>query len=352
MYKTENFDFKRRLSIIVPCHNCEKTIGRLLGSILENKLDKDFYEVIICDDKSTDNTIEVAKSYSDIMNMWFCSTTRDIHCPGNTRQAALQYIGGEWFTFIDNDDMFEPDFFDNAFHYINTNPDTAKYTICTNIREFDAEQGIYIRSIIGEETDTWLHGKLFNTENTIHKFKCNFKEDLMSHEDVYFNSYNLAHLIEAGTDYIYLPIFGYKWVYRPDSLSRSYFSEKNFYIDTYLNDFLVGASYPFFDMYLRNTAINLKEFALNQIMMTLLHGYFYYQASIWRLGVDNTLTKSYEALKDLKRKIINELGLTSMDIINYIYNLPERYIKVKQGSFNGTCPFVETQSFRDFIANL
>lgn len=340
-----------KLSIVIPCYNCKNTIGRLLDSVLANGLEKADYEVIISDDKSTDGFMEVVDTYKDRINIVYCETTREVHCPGNTRQAALPYVHGEWFTFIDNDDMFEPYFFKTMFDYIDTHLE-AQYTLVTNFREWDCEKNAYTRDIVGESTDTWLHGKFFNTENTLHRFKCYFKDDLMSHEDVYFNSCNLAHLIASGKDYIYLPIFGYKWCYRPDSLSRSYFSQKNYYIDTYLDDFMVGASYPFFDMYKDAETKKIRDFALNQIMMTILHGFFYYEAQVWRLGRNETLMGSYNALMELKRKIIKELGLTDWDIITYIYNLPERYMKVKQSCFNGTCNFVETQSFRDFIQNL
>ena len=339
-----------KLSIVIPCQNCSKTIERLLNSILDNQLNKEDYEVIICDDKSTDNFLDIVKNYEDKMNIVYCTTTREVHCPGNTRQAALPYISGEWFTFIDNDDMFEPDAFKAVLQYIEEN--NAQYTICTNFREYFYEEQRYGREITGEETDTWLHGKYFNKINTLDKFHCYFKDDLMSHEDVFFNSCNLAKLISEGLDYIYLPIFTYKWIYTPTSLSRSYFNKKNFYIDTYLRDFLIGSSYPFFTMYNTVKDEELKKFALNQIMMTILHGYFYYQASLWRLGTNNTLESSFSALKNLKRKIINELNFTDYDIINYIYSLPERYLNVKKRSFNGTCPFIEVQSFRDFILNL
>ena len=342
-----------KLSVIIPCYNCSKTIERLLDSILDGGLPPEDFEIIICDDKSTDNCMEIIKQYQEKhknINFVFCETTREVHCPGNTRQVALQYIKGEWFTFIDNDDMFEPNAFAIAFDYIEKN--NVIYTLCTNFREFDAINNKYLRDIVGDKTDTWLHGKFFNTENTLNKFHCRFKDDLMSHEDVYFNSFNLAKLIEAGTDYIYYPVFTYKWVYNPNSLSRSYFNKKDYYIETYLDDFLIGASYPFFEMYKNNDKEELKHFAFNQVMMTLLHGYFYYQASVWRLGNDNTLTSAYNAVKDLKRKIINELNISEEEIINYIYSMPNRYNRVKKGSEDGSNAFVEVQSFRDFIINL
>ena len=339
-----------KLSIVIPCYNCSNTIERLLQSILDNNFPKEEYEVIICDDKSTDNFMEKVQPFKEKMNIKYCTTNREIHCPGNTRQAALPYIEGQWFTFIDNDDMFEPDAFDLAFKRISQYD--IQYTLCTNFREYNAETNEYLREITGEKTDTWLHGKFFNTENTLHKFYCYFKDDLMSHEDVFFNSCNLAKLIEIDKDYVYTDDFTYKWVYNPNSLSRSYFNKKDYYIETYLNDFLIGASYPFFGMYLHNTDKNKKFFALNQIMMALLHGYFYYEASVWRLGNDNTLVPAYNAVKDLKRKIVHELNISEEEIIKYIYSNPQRYNSVKKGSEEGSNAFVELQSFRDFIMNL
>lgn len=339
-----------KLSIVIPCYNCSNTIERLLQSILDNNFPKEEYEVIICDDKSTDNFMEKVQPFKEKINIKYCTTNREVHCPGNTRQAALHLIEGQWFTFIDNDDMFEPDAFKIAFDYIEKN--NVQYTLCTNFREFDIQSNTYLRSIEGEKTDTWLHGKFFNTQNTLYNFHCYFKEDLMSHEDVFFNSCNLACLIQAGTDYIYYPVFTYKWVYNPESLSRSYYNKKDFYIETYLDDFLTAASHPFFTMYNTNKNENMKFFAFNQIMMALLHGYFYYQASVWRLGNDNTLTSAYNAVKSLKRKILEETDITEDRIINYIYSMPDRYNSVKKGSEEGSNAFVEIQSFRDFIMNL
>ena len=129
------------LSIIIPCYNCENTIERLLQSILDNKLEKENYQVIICDDKSTDNFLEKVKSFEDKMNIIYCETYRPIHCPGNTRQAALPFIEGEWFTFIDNDDMFEPYAFKTVFKYIEEK--NIQYTLCTEFREFYYEKNEY-----------------------------------------------------------------------------------------------------------------------------------------------------------------------------------------------------------------
>lgn len=340
----------KKLSIIIPCYNCEKTIGRLLDSILDNHLDKDIYDVIICDDRSIDNFMDIVKSYEDRINFIYCTTTREFHCPGNTRQAALPYIDGEWFTFIDNDDMFEPDVFKTVFKCIEDNK--LEYTLVTAFREYFPETGEYGRTFSKDDSDTWLHGKFFNRVNTLEKFNCHFKDDMFSHEDLYFNSMNLGHIVNMGRDYDYLDVYTYKWSYNMESLSRSYFNKKDYYIETYLDDYIVGASHPYFDMFNNTQSDDTKMFAWNQIEMTLLHAYFYYQASLWRLGPDDALASGYDAIKAFKRKMIKELKVTMEDIVGYIYMNPERYDRVKAISRNGSNAFVESQSFRDFILNL
>jgi len=341
----------KKLSIVVPCYNCSQTIERLLNSILHQNLNKTDYEVIICDDKSTDNFLKLVKPYENQMDIVYTETTRDFHCPGNTRQAAIPFISGEWFTFIDNDDMFEENVFQTVLNEINSLQ--VKYVLCTNFRSYNVEQNKYIQDFTGENTDTWLHGKFFNKQRVIDELQCHFKENEFSHEDLYFNAYLLAKLVNLNEDYIYSSIFTYKWVANPQSLSRSYFNEKHYYIETYLEDYLISGSEAFFELYKQNkNNFDKSNFALNQIIMTLLHGYFYYQASLWRLGPNEVLPNNYNALKTLKQKLWSELKVSDETIIQYVYQNPLRYHSIKEKCFNGSGFFVEVQSFRDFILNL
>jgi len=339
-----------KLSIIIPCYNCRKTIARLLNSIIQNGWDKEDYEVIVCDDKSTDGFLDVVRTYEEQINFIYCETTRDVHCPGNTRQAALQYVTGEWFTFIDNDDMFEVDAFNKVFNYIEQHQDA--YVVATDFREYFVESESYGRVFEGGDAITWLHGKFYNKAKILDEFGTHFEDDLFSHEDVYFNSYIVARLVSMQIDYDYYKIYTYKWVCNPESLSRSYFSKDHFYIETYLADYLHAASYPFFPMLTEDATQYQKEFCIARIMSTLLHGYFYYQAAVWRLGPTGTLDEAYIALKHYKRKMMEELHINDWDIIYYVYNDPKTYDSIKEKCKPGSCHFVELVSFRDFILNL
>ena len=51
------------VSIIIPCYNASTTIGKTIESLLKLDYPKNMLEIIIVDDKSTDNSVEVIKRY-------------------------------------------------------------------------------------------------------------------------------------------------------------------------------------------------------------------------------------------------------------------------------------------------
>lgn len=332
-------------SVIIPAYNCSKTLSRLLDSIVKQK--QSDLEVIICDDNSSEKLEEVFSKYEKDLEIIYCQTKTSFHCPGNTRSEGLKYASGEWITFIDNDDMFEDDVFDKIKEYINKT--NEQYIVCSNFREWNIDNNILIQEFKNSDTDTWLHGKWFNKKNFIDAFNIDFKKDLFSHEDVYFNSLCLGHLIGNNRDYNYLDLFTYKWIYNPSSLSRKFFNEKHYYIEVYLRDYIIATSEPFFKMI--KLYPKQKEFYKNQILMGLLHSYFYFESFKYRLG-NEILSENLMYLHDLKLKINIELNMSDIDIINYIYQSPVKYNNIKLKSMKGSCQFIESESFKDFILKI
>ena len=55
-----------KVSVIIPCFNHEKFIGRCLRSILDQSINKRDYEVIVIDDGSTDSSLKIIKSFKHI----------------------------------------------------------------------------------------------------------------------------------------------------------------------------------------------------------------------------------------------------------------------------------------------
>lgn len=100
-----------KFSVIIPNYNSEKWITRLLDSIKAQTF-KD-YEVIIVDDISTDNSINIIKNYTGLEYKLHINKRKRYN--GGTRNEGVDRAKGEYILFIDSDDYF---YTPNAFQTI------------------------------------------------------------------------------------------------------------------------------------------------------------------------------------------------------------------------------------------
>jgi glycosyltransferase involved in cell wall biosynthesis len=54
----------KKVSVIMPTYNNEACIRRSIESVINQTMNKQDYELIIVDDCSTDNTLNIAKEYA------------------------------------------------------------------------------------------------------------------------------------------------------------------------------------------------------------------------------------------------------------------------------------------------
>lgn len=94
------------LSVIIPVYNVENYIQKCLDSIIELPLPIEKYEIIVVNDGSNDNSIEVVSEYQKrCENLRVISQTNK--GPGAARNLGLQHATGEWVYFIDSDDYID-----------------------------------------------------------------------------------------------------------------------------------------------------------------------------------------------------------------------------------------------------
>lgn len=331
------------LSVIIPAYNCSNTIERLLDSICIQ--DNEGTEIIICDDNSTDNFMEKVEPYKEKLNIIYTKTReRELHCPGNTRLDGLNTAIGEWVTFIDNDDLFEENVFNNVKEALRISGETRLLT--SGFREYFPENDEY--GLIIDNGATWMHGKFYN-RNFLVDNNFNFKENLMSHEDLYFNSQIFAYFRMNDIDYSILHQYTYKWVYNPNSISRSYNKADHSFIEYNFKDYIFAGTENWFKSF--ESHPEKRDFLFQQLCSVVLYAYFYYQSFLYS-EEENILKINLQYIKYLVYRIMYTFDVPAENIVGQVYSDPKSYRHIYNECISGNCDFIEVISFKDFILKL
>ena len=94
------------VSVIVPVYNTQKFIDRCLKSIIRQTF-KDF-EIVIINDGSTDNSLDICKSYS-LQDDRIRIFTKENGGLASARNAGIAKARGEYIKFVDSDDEIPDD---------------------------------------------------------------------------------------------------------------------------------------------------------------------------------------------------------------------------------------------------
>ena len=96
-----------KCSVIIPAYNAEKHIIKCLESILKDEETKQYLEVIVVNDGSTDNTEEVVKEYAQ-KNSEIKLITKQNGGVSSARNRGLEEAQGKYLYFADADDEVFP----------------------------------------------------------------------------------------------------------------------------------------------------------------------------------------------------------------------------------------------------
>ncbi|MEM9433434.1 MAG: glycosyltransferase [Pseudomonadota bacterium] len=93
------------VSVVVPCHNREKTARRAIQSVLDQSYRN--IEVIAVDDASRDNTSNVLATITD-PRFSFLTLRANVGAAG-ARNAGAALAKAQWIAFQDSDDVWHPE---------------------------------------------------------------------------------------------------------------------------------------------------------------------------------------------------------------------------------------------------
>ena len=95
------------ISIIIPTYNVEKYIIECIDSVLNQTYNE--FEIIIVDNNSTDNTIEILQEYKVKYPKLIFIYNEPNQGAAFARNTGLEYAKGEWIQFLDADDILKHD---------------------------------------------------------------------------------------------------------------------------------------------------------------------------------------------------------------------------------------------------
>jgi len=110
---------KPLVSICIPNYNYERFIGETIESVLKQTYNN--YEVIICDNCSTDRSLEIINSYSD-SRIKVYRNSENINLYENINKA-ISYSCGELIAILHSDDLYAPDFLEKIVQAYTHNPE-------------------------------------------------------------------------------------------------------------------------------------------------------------------------------------------------------------------------------------
>jgi glycosyltransferase involved in cell wall biosynthesis len=94
------------VAVVIPAHNAAGTISQALASVAMQTLPP--AEVVVADDASSDDTVEVARSWSDRLPLRVV-TTEDNGGPSVARDRAIRASSSSLLAMLDADDIWFPD---------------------------------------------------------------------------------------------------------------------------------------------------------------------------------------------------------------------------------------------------
>lgn len=94
-----------KLSVIIPVYNGEEYLRKCLDSVVNQSIGIDNIEVIIVNDNSTDNSLNIINEYCDKYPSFKLISNNSQLGAGESRNKAIGEVSSDYLTFIDCDDF-------------------------------------------------------------------------------------------------------------------------------------------------------------------------------------------------------------------------------------------------------
>ncbi|WP_349548943.1 glycosyltransferase family 2 protein [Leuconostoc mesenteroides] len=173
-----------QLSIIVTVHNTTDYIVQALDSITKQEsYNTNDIEVIIVDDKSTDNTLNIIKELPNWNEFVIIENKKSLG-PGQCRNIGISYAKGEYIAYLDGDDYISSNYLSVIVPYLRL----AKYDVFVfdYSRFYDNDGLVYYTSSVDKDIDKQYTAAWNKVVKSDVARQAVFLSDNIKWEDVYY----------------------------------------------------------------------------------------------------------------------------------------------------------------------
>lgn len=150
---------RKGISVVMATYNGEKYLAKQLDSILKQTLVPD--EIVICDDKSTDSTVDILKQYSEHLLLRFYVNDKKLGVIENFKKAVSLANPENYIALSDQDDIWLPDKL------------AASANLLASIENDSSPAFVYSDLVVIDENDQIVYPSLWN-EVGFDKYRHNF----------------------------------------------------------------------------------------------------------------------------------------------------------------------------------
>ena len=293
-----------KVSIIVPVYNVEKYIARCLDSIINQSYDN--IEIIVVNDGSTDNSLDIIKkNYSSYNKVFIFNKTNG--GLSSARNFGLKKISGDYVLFVDSDDWISQNCVELLMNEIETSKadivefgyelvfDNKKSDVITfAAQKIEGNKNILEEFFYGTQITDIVCNKIYRKSlfDNVEFVEGRIHEDYMIMPKLLFSCKKIS-IIEESLYFYYQ---------RDDSITQKPFSDKNFdrlFAGDYVINFCKENAQEFYDISLIRKGY-ICIYMYNQLLISSLSdNYINYKRNIVE-EFNNIYIKTFRS-KSLKK---------------------------------------------------
>ena len=107
----------KKVSVIIPVYNCSEYLDECFQSVENQTFSLSDMEIIVVNDGSTDNSLEIIQKYTQKHPDWVLVNQENSGL-SKSRNNALDICTAEYITFLDSDDYIPRDAIENLYRCI------------------------------------------------------------------------------------------------------------------------------------------------------------------------------------------------------------------------------------------